>query len=957
MTLFPPGTLVKARRRLWRVDAQDGDILYLTAVDEATRQTRLYLPVEPVAPGNLPKPDPQIVGTPQANDLMQRAFRLSMVHSTAPFLSLQRSRAVPVEYQLVPLVMALAQPRVRMLIADDIGLGKTVEAGLVISELMARGLARRLLVVCPASLREQWKQALDYFFHLEAFIFSRTHRRTIEHDLPAGSNPLEFHNAYIVSVDYAKSPEIKNQILDVDWDIAVIDEAHQVAKPHQTGPEQRIRMDRWELGKALSTSPRVKHLLLLTATPHNGYTDSFASLLRLLDVGAVEGPDHAPRIFRQISRRHVVQRRRQDVEQWLRQDGQSQKEGDKRSKFPVRDQDEITVIPTAQELEVINEVSRYGELILENARGAQTNIQTLAGWTVLHLHRRALSSPEALRCSLENRYKALEKRLAGLAEAEAGVPSDVARADTMDEDTGEQFNEDEVGSRLEKVSPGEPESLRAELRALERLQDLAGKVKPAADSKLQHLLRNTLRGMLARRHKVIIFTRYRDTMKYVAEQIGRSNLYSHVQVITLHGGLNDVQRQEAFTKFDRAKDAVLVATDAISEGVNLQYLASQIVHYELPWNPNRLEQRNGRIDRFGQPEDTVVIRTLVMDDTLDAAILKVLIEKARRIRAEYGFSPPYFGDENNILDFIQEHGLGVHLGPRQLGLFDSLPKSGQPEVDPFGDELLDRIQNESFYGQTDISLGVVEAQLRQVRDSIGSPEEIRRFVLSGLNRLNCAVNENPDGTLRISIQHPDLQLPGTGSQIAKATFDPQAGLDHPDVDILDLGHPVVRRMLDILKREAFEPESGREDARIGYGRTAVMLTKDAAEMTALYTLLVRFTTNTQPAQILEDLLTVAAPLYSEEPVNEQEVTRLLHARPAAGTVSPAECREVLSDALERADLEALIGNGIETRRRALETERFELREILQPQAGWLAGADQLSVSSWDLLSVKVLWPV
>jgi SNF2 family DNA or RNA helicase len=126
------------------------------------------------------------VGTTQAHDLMLRAFRLSMVHSTAPLLSLQRSRAIPVEYQLVPLVMALEQPRVRLLIADDIGLGKTIEAGLVIMELIARGLARRILVVCPASLREQWKQALDYFFHLEAVIFSRTHHRALERDLPAG---------------------------------------------------------------------------------------------------------------------------------------------------------------------------------------------------------------------------------------------------------------------------------------------------------------------------------------------------------------------------------------------------------------------------------------------------------------------------------------------------------------------------------------------------------------------------------------------------------------------------------------------------------------------------------------------------------------------------------------------------------------------------------------------------
>lgn len=965
MALYTPGTLVQARRRLWRVDAQDGDTLFLTAVDEATRQARLYLPFETVTPGSLPKPDPNTIGTAQAHDLMLRAFRLSMVHGTAPLLALQRSRAIPVAYQLVPLVMALEQPRVRLLIADDIGLGKTIEAGLVISELLARGLARRVLVICPASLREQWRQALDYFFHLKALIFSRTHRRALERDLPAGSNPWEFHNAFIVSVDYAKTPEIKNQILEVNWDIVLVDEAHQMAKPHQTGPDQRVSMDRWELGKALAFSPKVRHLLLLTATPHNGYTDSFASLLRLLDVGAVDGPEHAPRIDRQIARKHIIQRRRKDVEQWLKvanergANGQpvQRERSNERSKFPERDQDEVTVIPTAQELEVINEVNRYGELILENAREAQANVQILAGWTVLHLHKRALSSPEALRCSLRNRRAALEQRLAGLTEVDSGLPFEAARANVLDEEAGEQFDEAEIVERSEKVVPGDTTALRTELIVLEHLQILAARIKPSADSKLQHLMRNTLRGMLTRRHKAIIFSRYRDTMAYVAEQLGKSNLYSYAQVFTLHGGMNEAQRQEVFAKFEAAKDAVLVATDAISEGVNLQYLASQIIHYELPWNPNRLEQRNGRVDRFGQPEDMVVIRTLVMDDTLDAAILKVLVEKARRIRKEYGFAPPYFGDENNILDFIQEHGLGVRLGPVQLGLFESLTVRNDQPKDSFDEELLERIQGESFYGQTDISLQVVEEQMRRVRETVGSTEEIRRFVLSGLNRLHCQIEENGDGTFRIVIQHPDLRLPGLDSVIARVTFDPQLGLDHPEVEVMDLGHPLVRRFMDILKREAFEQDSDRPDVQLRYGRTAVLLTREVAEMTALYTLLVRYTTATRPPKILEDLLSVAIPVYEDEALNERDARRLADAQPVAETVTPEEAREVLSDALQRPDLDQAFARQIEARRQALEGDRQRLKEALQRQAGWLEGADRLSVSSWDLLAIKVLWPV
>jgi ERCC4-related helicase len=956
LNLYPPGTLVQARKRLWRVDSQESNILRVTAVDAAEEQARIYLPFETVKPGQLSPPDPDIVGYPQAQDLMLRAFRLSMIHSTAPLLSLQRSRAIPVDYQLVPVVMALEQPRVRLLIADDIGLGKTIEAGLVITELMARGRARRLLVICPASLRQQWREALDYFFHLEAYIFSRQHRRALERDLPVGTNPLEFHSAFIVSVDYAKMPEIKNQILEVPWDIVVIDEAHQVAKPHQSGPDQRVKKDRWDLGKALAFSPKIKSLLMLTATPHNGYTDSFASLLELLDVEAVSGPEHDPLIQRAIAKGYVVQRRRKDVEAWLGNGDQDAAGDGRASAFPDRDQDEVVIQPSAQELEVIHGVQRYGELVLEHARSADTRIQTLAGWTVLHLHKRALSSPEALRQSLKNRRESLEQRLAGLTEPDVGLSSDSARANVLDEDPGELFDEEEIVQRSERVAPGSPESIQAELRALDELEALAKKVTVSRDSKLQHLLKNLLRQRLHHRPKVIIFTRYRDTMEYVAGQIEKASLYEKVKVITLHGSLNEVQRRERFREFEKASQAVLVATDAISEGINLQHVASQVIHYELPWNPNRLEQRNGRVDRFGQREPVVVIRTLVMDETLDATILKVLVEKANRIRHDYGFSPPYFGDEANILDLIQEHGLGLRLAPRQLGLFEQFEESEEPGEleDPFADEIVARIEGESFYGQTEVSLGEVQQQMQQVRETIGSSEEIKSFVLSGLNRMGCTVDHSDDGTLRIVLSHPDLRLPGLADEIPRATFDPKLGLDDPDVEVLDLGHPLVRRLMDLLKRETFQANEDQD--HLGYGRTAVEISPDVGETTALYHLLVRFVTGGEPAQILEDLLAVAIPVYGERPLDEGQTRDLLNTHSAPETLTESESQEILAEALNRPDLQEKLGARIKNRQQELIGERQAMRQRLGEEVVWLKGSDEIKIGSWDLLSIKVLWP-
>ena len=198
-----------------------------------------------------------------------------MIHGTAPLLSLQRSRAVPESYQMVPVIMALKMPRVRMLIADDVGIGKTIEAGLIVTELLARHKASRLLVICPAALRKQWQEALSYFFHIDTDIISTRHRRKLESSLPPGASPWGHYPYLITSMDYAKRPDIRAQILEQSWDIVVVDEAHNLAKPHQISASQKVNKERWSLlGKIALIKEKSNHLLLLTATPHNGYSDT-----------------------------------------------------------------------------------------------------------------------------------------------------------------------------------------------------------------------------------------------------------------------------------------------------------------------------------------------------------------------------------------------------------------------------------------------------------------------------------------------------------------------------------------------------------------------------------------------------------------------------------------------------------------------------------------------------------
>lgn len=943
MVIFQPGTLIHCRKRLWRVDSQEGNILNATAIDENTKQIKIYLPIENVQPGNLPAPSSKEVGTPQAQKLMIDAFRLSLINSTTPLRSLQLSRAIPVSYQLVPVAMALEQDRVRLLIADDVGLGKTIEAGLVIQELIARGKAKKLLVICPASLREQWREALEYFFHIKSYVYSRENRRRLERNLPAGTNLLEFHDAFVVSVDYAKAIEVKNLLLDTEWDIVVIDEAHQVGKPHQTKPDVKIKKDRWDLAVELSKSSNVHHMMLLTATPHNGYTDSFASLIDLLDVNAVSGQVHEPIIHAEIAKKHIVQRRRSDVEEWLINSNSG-------AGFPERDQDEIIIRPAHEELETIKAVQDYGEVILSNAKDAQKRIRVLAGWAVLHLHKRALSSPEALRCSLRNRKNALLQRLEKIGADDPGLSEQDARANVLDEQVSDLFDEDEIIVRSEKVAPGSAEMIEAEINHLDNLIAQAKKITLSKDSKLQTLIKNVLREMLRIKDKVIIFTKYRDTMNYVAKQLGSSDRYSNVDVYTMDGSLKETQRYERFAEFANSKKAVLVATDAISEGINLQHYSSQVIHYELPWNPNRLEQRNGRVDRFGQKEPEVKIRTLVLDETLDATILKVLIQKSNQIRIDYGFSPPYFGDETSILDLIREHGMTVSAGTSQLSFLDDLDPTSPDEENPFSEEVLERIQKDSFYGQSDLSLDFINEQITKTYETIGKPQAVQEFVFSGLNRFNCAVTDNGDGTYKINVQHPDLLLPGIPPVIHRATFDTELGLNETDIDVFDLGHPLIRRLMDLIKQEAFDEEKG------AYGRTAAIITSDVKETTALFFVLARFVTRSSPVEIFEDLVSFAVPVYSDQEINDEEKAQLLNATASPGNLSTSEIQEILEEILSRADVENQIELALADRQEQIVAERKAIQESLQRDAAWLDKAEKLSVGSYDLLAVKILWP-
>jgi hypothetical protein len=353
-------------------------------------------------------------------------------------------------------------------------------------------------------------------------------------------------------------PEIKAQILEQKWDIVLIDEAHNVAKPHQVTAEQKVKMDRWELAEAISKKSR--HLLLLTATPHNGYTDTYASLIRMLDVGAVSGQLHEPKINRDIAKSYICQRRRKDVEEWFK------KSSTEKSPFPERDQNEIYRSLSDAQRTSIEKVDELGNYILNVAEKESAYRKRLARWVVMHFHKRSLSSPRALVLSLQNRlgkYEGKKKISEETEEDDAGITEEDAKANVFDHDPGEKITDEEAGSRSERITFGERETQETEVALIKDVLEYAKKVTPAKDNKLQDLLDNMLLERLKMYPRVIIFTRYKDTLDYLEGNIKSSSRYKGIPIITIDGSLNESQRKEKFRNFEMSKTAIMIATDSV----------------------------------------------------------------------------------------------------------------------------------------------------------------------------------------------------------------------------------------------------------------------------------------------------------------------------------------------------------------------------------------------------------
>ena len=565
--------------------------------------------------------------------LLAEANRIRLAYLFDPLLAVHTSLVDPLPHQITAVYgeMLSRQP-LRFLLADDPGAGKTIMTGLFIKELMVRGALQRCLIVCPGSLVEQWQDELDSRFHLPFDIMTND-------ALEAARTGNWFsENALIICrLDkLSRDEDAQAKLQQTDWDLIVCDEAHKLSATY-FGNEVKYTK-RYRLGQLLSTLTR--HFLLLTATPHNGKEADFQLFLALLDGDRFEGK------FRDGV--HVSDSsdlmRRLVKEQLLKFDGTPL--------FPERRAYTVNYALSDGEAELYKQVTDYVREEFNRAEALENaGSKGTVGFALTILQRRLASSPEAIYQSLKRRRERLEKRLREeqllkrgaevRVDMNAGLPA--LTADELDD--LDDAPDAEVEATEERVVDLASASrtiaeLRLEIAQLQGLERVALRVRQSGTDRkwdeLSRLLQNNSEMFDAdgHRRKLVIFTEHRDTLNYLSERI-RALVGRPEAVVIIHGGVGREERRKAQEAFTHDKEVeILLATDAAGEGINLQR-AHLMVNYDLPWNPNRLEQRFGRIHRIGQTE-VCHLWNLVAKDTREGEVYLRLLEKLDEERSALG---------------------------------------------------------------------------------------------------------------------------------------------------------------------------------------------------------------------------------------------------------------------------------------------------------------------------------
>lgn len=789
---FQPGSLVAARGREWIVLPQSsGDTLHLRALGATEEDaTIIYLPIEPkpVGPAVFPWPRVEQASNFAAGQLLRDALRLKLRTGAGPFRSFGNIAVEPRAYQLVPLLMALKQEVVRLLVADDVGIGKTIEAALIVRELLDRGEISRFSVLCPPHLCEQWQRELKERFHINAAVVRGTTASRLERGLPANQSVFEAYPFTVVSLDYIKSDRRRDEFQRACPECVIVDEAHTCTSSGQG------RQQRYTLLKGLAENPQ-RHMVLLTATPHSGDEEAFYNLLGLLKPEFRElkdVPSDSRKPLREELAGHFVQRRRPDIDEW--QD---------RQVFPERLTAEITYRLTGEWGKLFDDVLDYARELVVRTEGQNLVQQRMSWWAALALLRCISSSPAAA-------VNALRTRLRGWTlgddATEALTPAD---ADELARERVLDGTEDDLTTQdIEPAANIEDSVLLREL--VSRAEGLTGAAK---DPKLKRLI-DHLKELIEAGFQPVVFCRYIATAHYVAEQL-RAVFRNHL-VAAVTGEFAPAEREVAVEAMGDAEQRILVATDCLSEGINLQNLFTAVVHYDLSWNPTRHEQREGRVDRFGQKAREV--RTTMLygqDNPVDGAVLQVILRKAESIRKELGVLVPMPDDEGKLTQalvgaVLLRKGTTTTKMP-QLGLDFGAPEDA---IDTAWQSARDKAsKNRTLFAQRRLKPEDVLPEWQRTMAVLGGEADVERFVKRAAQQLGAPLEPSSKGGGAHWKLHTDSTPSGIRERLEREGLVGTLHIDFHQptasgAQFIHRTHPLVSALADYLLETALDDGNG-----------------------------------------------------------------------------------------------------------------------------------------------------
>ena len=725
-----------------------------------------------------------------------QAYALGIAYEFDPYFGLSVSRVDPLPHQLEAIYDHLLKlPRVRFLLADDAGAGKTIMAGLLIRELELRGLADRILIVCPANLAFQWQRELKEKFETKFLVMKGQDIRE-----QFGVNQWMERNRVITSLDLAKRADVLPSLRQVKWDLVIVDEAHRMSASDESHKSLRYR-----LGELLRDSS--DHILLLTATPHKGDPQNFSLFLQLLDADAYADVTSIREAMRQRRAPFYLRRTKEAMVYFPERQGDG-----KWAAAPIftkRIPHTVDFQIDGAEFQLYRDVTRFVKR--ESARAAAEGEDPRAraiGFLMSLYQRRLASSTFALRRSLENRARRLEEGLKRAQQLSRMAPPDLPDPEELEE--MEESERERLEEMIEAITlAASADQVRHEIGELRRLGEQALQVEQSgAESKLSRLktlLQNE--GFFDdATQRLLLFTEFKDTLDYLVDRL---RLWGF-NVGFIHGGMKPGARDEPGTRlhaeqqFREGAIQILVATEAAGEGINLQ-VCNILFNYDIPWNPNRLEQRMGRIHRYGQRKDCLIFN-FVATNTIEGKVLQRLLEKLQEIRNAL--------EDDAVFNVVGEVLPAAHV-ERVLRDYYS-GKLGDADLEerllrPVDEQQFRAICQNALEGLASKKLNLemlIERRARAQEHRV-VPETIARFLheaaefvpwtLKPVERLPHTFDPaRTPAALRRYERDPDWKLPALADRYPRSSTDRDTA-ESEKLEWVTPGHP----MFEALRRHAF----------------------------------------------------------------------------------------------------------------------------------------------------------